>query len=74
MIIITIIGSWRAAGCAWKAPRMTRSSGKSACQGKPHIGSSETEDASCWLAVPTAPDSDCLNMMMMMMMMTTIIR
>ena len=33
---------------------MTRSAGKSAHQGKPHIGSSETWEAGCWFAVPFA--------------------
>ena len=41
--------------------QMTRSSGKSAYQGKPHIGSSETKDASCWFAVPRAPDCGCFS-------------
>ena len=41
--------------------QMTRSSGKSPYQGKPHIGSSETWDASCWLAVPKAPDCGCFS-------------
>ena len=27
--------------------------------GKPHIGSSETLDAGCWLAMPKAPDCGC---------------
>ena len=36
--------------------QMTRSSGKSAYQGKPHTGSSETWDAGFWFAVPKAPD------------------
>ena len=34
--------------------QMTRSPGKSAYQGKPHTGSSETSDASCRFAVPTS--------------------
>ena len=32
--------------------QMTRSSGKSSYQGKPHLGSSETWDAGCWFVVP----------------------
>ena len=36
---------------------MTRSAGKSAYQGKPHVGPSETYDAGCWFSVPKA--SDC---------------
>ena len=37
--------------------QMARSPGKSAHQGKPHIGFGETQDASRWIAVPKA--SDC---------------
>ena len=39
--------------------QMTRSSGKSAQEGKPHIGPSETWDAGCRFAVPRAPDCGC---------------
>ena len=35
--------------------------GKSAYQGKPHIGPSETWDAGCWCAVPKAPACGCFS-------------
>ena len=33
----------------------------SACQGKPHIGPSGTQDAGCWFAAPKAPDCGCFS-------------
>ena len=41
--------------------KMARSAGKSAYQGKPHIGPSEAWDAGCRFAVPKAPDCACFS-------------
>ena len=43
-----------------KEGRQAREGGREAGR-KPHVGSSETSDASCWFAVPTAPDCGCFS-------------